>query len=123
MDKVLFRIDYYDAVAQGMDNDPPKRTDGVVDGSTFTEPVLSPPDFDTNKPIKVTQKHLDTKQLINSNQFNVQTPEEEVEVSSGEEPKFHLVDGETGPPSIQPPSIQQTRDLPRPPVASRFIQL
>lgn len=59
---------------------------------------------------------MDTKQLINNNPFNVQTQEEPAaevidEVSSGEEPKTHLIDGETGPPSIQPP------------VARRFIQL
>lgn len=71
--------------------------------------------------LKVSQKHLETKKLLNANPFSVQTPEEPLavepasdlvvddETSSGQEPTIHLVDGETGPPSIEPP------------VARRFI--
>lgn len=40
----------------------------------------------------------------------------ELEDGSGEEPR--LIDGETGPPSIAPPN----KELPQPPVSSRFVQ-
>lgn len=74
--------------------------------------------------LKVSQKHLETKKLLNANPFNVQTPNEPLNVeptietvdfeTSGQEP--HLIDGDTGPPSIEPPR----EELGRPPVASRF---
>ncbi|KAI6183934.1 hypothetical protein M3Y97_00542100 [Aphelenchoides bicaudatus] len=117
-------IDYYDAVARGLDNQEsePKKT--TVDGSTANEPVVSDPDYEPMPPVlKVSQKHLETKKLMNANPFNVQTPEEPLNVepadtenveSSGQEPT--LIDGDTGPPSIEPP----TENLNKPPVAPRF---
>ncbi|KAI6242669.1 hypothetical protein M3Y99_00172100 [Aphelenchoides fujianensis] len=90
--------DYYDAVARGLDDGDKK------------QPVLSPPEFDAVPALKINQKDFETKRLSNFRSFQPEPPTAQVMVEPAER---RVVDGDTGPPSIQPP-----RDFFQPPPSS-----